>query len=120
MATAPAASGSGTMLLVVAGDRFFSVNAGSLQIAAKATLPRSRVPSLHKTRNPATPTAANASEAYGRSRPADVPPGSWSGRTLYVMNAGQIVAVNIDDGSHPGEGRPAETTGPASAGSSAG
>ncbi len=97
MLVAPAASGSGKVLLVVAGDRFLSVKT-SLEVAAKASLP-----SVQKGEPPQGPPEDDPDQGpMPPRRPAGVPPVpamGLVGRTLYVMRGDQITAIKIDDGS---------------------
>lgn len=82
-------SGS-NIVVVIAGDNFFIVDATALTVTAKGTLPKLQAPDQatgsDTTSVPCPPPAGRATIQV-------------SGSTLYVLRADQLVAVNIKDGS---------------------
>jgi hypothetical protein len=100
--------GANEQVLVVIGDQFFRLEAATLTVKAKATLPAPELPNANPPMDPGAPDAAGPPEGpggpggpggMGGGRPAEL---SLKGVTLYVLRGPQIVAVNTVDGKVTG------------------
>lgn len=91
--------GPNQKVLVLIGDRFFSVNADSFTIAARAKLPLPPKPEATSSDNP--PAENGDKPGVGPKPP--VPPMpvelELQGNVLYMLRGPQIIGVNINDGS---------------------
>lgn len=92
-------------VLVIIGEKFFSVDAATLTIAAKAALPKIEQPAP-----PDSGTALDDQPAPGgpggpgmpgcpMMKPMGPPPFELQGKILYAMRLPQIFGINIEDGS---------------------
>lgn len=87
---------SGNKVFVVIGDRFVSVNAESLVIAAKSDLPKppnAPKPAADVPQGPMGPGAGPD------QRPMGPIPMEISGNMLYVVRGSQILGIKVEDGS---------------------
>ncbi len=94
---APAGGQASEKAIAIFGDQFFSVDTGSLKVAAKTKLPAIELPKPPDDANPGP----------GGPPPMGPPPGPGAlelqGRILYILRGPQIVGVNVDDGSLAGK-----------------
>lgn len=96
--------GPNQKVLVLIGDRFFSVNAETFEIAAKAQLPPPPKPEPPARDNPPTENGGDRPDVG--PRPPIAPPGppmpaglELQGNVLYMLRGPEIIGVNINDGS---------------------
>ncbi len=94
-----AGSGSaGDKILIVMGDEFYCIDATTLKVTVKATLPVVEPP---KQENADTQTMQTG------KGPGGPPPAKailkLNGQTLYIVRGPQIVAINIADGTVTGQ-----------------
>ncbi len=95
--------GTNEKVLVVIGDRFFSVNAESLAIVAKVKLPMPPAPQPPTGDNPTPPDNGGDQPRMGPRDPMrpgpPMPVGlELQGNVLYMIRGPQILGVNINDG----------------------
>ena len=79
-----------TLVLIVIGNKFYSIDAATLSIKAQATLPKLQMPEL----------GGDNARPDGPGMPCMMarPEMELLGNTLYVQQAHQIVAIGITDG----------------------
>lgn len=108
-------------VLVVIGDQFFSIDATSLEIVAKTTLPKpsdgqnvgSAGTRSVKGKNGQGGQGSQGGQGNGQQGPPPPATLELQGTTLYVAHGPQIIAVNIDDGTILGQAtlpKPADQT----------
>lgn len=96
------APGAKEKVLVIIGEKFFSVDAATLTVVAKATLPKFEQPTPPDggagMDNQPTPGGPGMPRGP-MMRPMGPPPFELQGKILYGMRLPQIFGINIEDGS---------------------
>ena len=89
------AGGASEKVLVLVGDDFYSVDAATLSVTAKATLPAIKPPDQE---GETTPGPGPGPGPGMRPMGPPLPVVELVGQTLYVQRANQIIGISITDG----------------------
>ncbi len=101
--------GSPELVLVVINDRFFSVDAATMQIVAKTDLPKPEVgpPASETAKKVQKPRNPGSGPKDGAQIVKPLMPPIFhlelSGSTLYVIRGPNIIAININNGDITGQ-----------------